>query len=420
MLAGEVEMVLEDVGHGHELDIWAGTDALLGGAPASAAARAAAANEADADHIAARRMNVGQPGKTGAGRRYRGSLQKNATRRCAGSRSWVGLGQVWVSFVREGTIAIILTDPFTNRLIFFPRIVVAAADKRIRDNPYPGRELAMASAHLTAGRWINALGAAVYQMIADLGDLTIFTGRTLSWMLRRRPPRGTMTPILHYVGVRSVPVVAITGSFIGMVLAVQSYRDFNNLGLATRLGSIINISIVRELGPVLAATMIAGRVGSAMAAELGTMRITEQIEALLCLGANAIHYLVVPRLLACVLLIPLLTVVADFAGVMGGAFICVQVYHVDAHFYWERAEAYVRFSDVLNGLIKATVFGAAIGLISCQRGFNCRAGAEGVGRAATEAFVASFIAILVLDFFLAMFLSNLTNFLWPGAGHSLL
>src|SRR5205807_2473042 len=137
-------------------------------------------------------------------------------------------------------------------------------------------------------------------------------------------------PILHSVGVRSVPVVAITGTFIGMVLAVQSYSQFHQLGLETQLGSIINLSIVRELGPVLAATMLAGRVGGAMAAELATMRVTEQIDALACLGVNPVHYLAAPRFLACVLLIPVLTVVANFMGVLGGALICVDVYHVDA------------------------------------------------------------------------------------------
>src|SRR5205823_6658215 len=147
----------------------------------------------------------------------------------------------------------------------------------------------------------------------------IFSGRALAWMFRRRPSPGTIAPNFYYVGVRSVPVIAITGTFIGMVLAVQSYSQFSQFGLASRMGAIINVSIVRELGPVLAATMLAGRVGSAIAAELATMRVTEQIDALSVLGAHPLHYLAVPRLLACALLIPLLTVLADFMGVIGGA-----------------------------------------------------------------------------------------------------
>ena len=252
--------------------------------------------------------------------------------------------------------------------------------------------------------------------IAGLGDLSLFAGQTLAWIMRRRPSPGTIVPIFYAVGVKSVPVVAITGLFIGMVLAVQSYSQFHSLGVETRLGSIINISVVRELGPVLAATMLAGRVGSAMAAELATMRITEQIDALATLGTNPVHYLVVPRFLACVLLIPLLTVLADFVGVMGGAFMCIHVYQVEGHHYWERAGAYVGAWDVCSGLIKSMFFGAAIALIACQRGFRSRPGAEGVGRAATESFVLSFMAILILDFFLAMFFNNLYEYLWPGAG----
>jgi phospholipid/cholesterol/gamma-HCH transport system permease protein len=261
-----------------------------------------------------------------------------------------------------------------------------------------------------------ALGGPIYTAMVGLGDIGLFTGRTLRWMLGRRPARGTLVPALYGVGVQSVSVVAITGMFIGMVLAVQSYGQFHQLGLASHLGGIINISVVRELGPVLAATMLAGRVGSAIAAELATMRVTEQVDALSALGANPLHYLVVPRFLACVLLIPLLTVMADFMGVMGGALICIKVYHVEAYYYWQHTQSFLSLWDVVTGLIKPLFFGAAIAVISCHRGLNSRAGAEGVGRAATEAFVASFIAILVLDFFLALFLNNLHDVLWPEAG----
>ena len=265
-----------------------------------------------------------------------------------------------------------------------------------------------------------SLSEVANSLVVGVGDIVLFSGRTLAWMVRRRLRPGTLSPALHSVGVRSVPVVAITGTFIGMVLAVQSYSQFHQLGLETQLGSIINLSIVRELGPVLAATMLAGRVGSAMAAELATMRVTEQIDALSCLGVNPVHYLVVPRFLACVLLIPLLTIMANFMGVMGSALICTKIYHVEAYHYWRHAQALVGTWDLTTGLVKPMFFGAAIALISCHRGFHSRAGAEGVGRAATEAFVASFIAILGLDLGLAMFLNNLYERLWPAAGVKLL
>lgn len=263
---------------------------------------------------------------------------------------------------------------------------------------------------------IAGLGEFFYGKIAGLGDWSLFSGRSLSWLLLRRPSPGTLLPSLYSVGVRSVPVVAVTGLFIGMVLAVQSYNQFHALGLASHLASIINVSVVRELGPVLAATMLAGRVGSAMAAELGTMRVTEQVDALACLGVNPLHYLVVPRLLACVLLIPLLTILANFMGVMGGALICIRVYHIEAHHYWQNSQGHIGPWDIVVGLIKPMFFGAAIALVSCHRGLNSKPGAEGVGQAATEAFVVSFIVILAIDFFLAMFLNNIHEYLWPMAG----
>lgn len=254
---------------------------------------------------------------------------------------------------------------------------------------------------------------------AELGDLSAFAGEVIA-LTFRRPARGALTPNFYAVGVRSIPVVAVTGLFIGMVLAVQSYAQFHALGMATHLGSIVNMSVVRELGPVLAATMLAGRVGGAMAAELATMRITEQIDAMACLGTNPVHRLAAPRFIACVLLIPLLTIVANFMGVMGGALVSTQLYNIDAHFYWSNSEGVVSTWDVGVGLIKPMFFGGAIAIISCHRGFHAGSGAEGVGRAATRAFVASFIAILALDFFLALFLGNLHAFLWQGGGKGIL
>jgi phospholipid/cholesterol/gamma-HCH transport system permease protein len=186
------------------------------------------------------------------------------------------------------------------------------------------------------------------------------------------------------------------------------------------LGAIINISVVRELGPVLAATMLAGRIGSSMAAELATMRVTEQIDALAVLGVDPVQHLGTPRFLACVLLIPLLTILANFMGVLGGALISIHVYHINAHHYWQNTQGFVQMWDLMTGLIKPLFFGAAIAVICCHRGFNSGAGAEGVGRAATVSFVLSFIAILVLDFFLGLLFNNLHQLLWPEGGSRLL
>ncbi len=163
---------------------------------------------------------------------------------------------------------------------------------------------------------------------------------------------------------------------------------------------------------VLAAVMLAGRVGSAMAAELGTMRVTEQIEAMRALGADPLHHLVLPRFLACVLLIPLLTTVADSVGILGGWVFSTLVLGIDSFDFWHHALQMVVAYDVFVGLTKSVFFGAVIALMACHRGFHCGAGAEGVGRAATESFVASFIGILVIDFFLGMFLNDLYYFLY--------
>lgn len=252
----------------------------------------------------------------------------------------------------------------------------------------------------------------VSQAFDALGDFALFSFRSLSTIIKK-PTVGTMIPICFRVGVQSVPVVSITGMFIGMVMAIQVYSQFQSLGLATQLGQIINVSVIKELGPVLAATMLAGRIGSSMSAELATMKVTEQVDALICLGINPLHYLVLPRVLACVLLIPILTILANFMGVFGGSMVCTEIFKVDPYHYWQNSRGHIQIWDLAIGLIKPIFFGAAIALISCHRGMNSRAGAEGVGKAATSAFVWSFMSILVLDFFLSLFFNNLHQFLWP-------
>ena len=184
---------------------------------------------------------------------------------------------------------------------------------------------------------VHRLGEQAFDAVAEIGDAAKFAALTISWLFRKLPRWSVLVPNLYAIGVSSVPVVAITGTFIGMVLAVQAHSQFAMMGLATRLGSVINISLVKELGPVLAATMLAGRVGSSMSAELGTMRVTEQIDALSALGTNPIQYLVVPRFLACFLLIPLLTLMADFMGVIGGAVVSTQLLMVDSYAYWQHS-----------------------------------------------------------------------------------
>jgi phospholipid/cholesterol/gamma-HCH transport system permease protein len=263
--------------------------------------------------------------------------------------------------------------------------------------------------------WVADLGGVVVDWLVGLGRISIFSMRTFRWMFTRLPRRETLMPSFYQIGVLSLPVIALTGTFIGMVLVVQSYVQFRNLHLEAKLGAVINMSLVRELGPVLAATMLAGRVGSAMAAELGTMRVTEQIDALTSMGANPICYLVVPRFLGCLLLIPALTLMADFMGVAGAFFYAVNLLGVDQHHYLENSRHFVSNFDLFAGVFKSLFFGAAIALIACYRGFNCDPGAEGVGRAATASFVYSFVVILLLDLLLGIALDGIYFCIWPEA-----
>ena len=217
---------------------------------------------------------------------------------------------------------------------------------------------------------------------------------------------------MYEIGNKSVPVVMATGAFVGMSIAVQSFVQFKGVGLQDRLGSLINISVVKELGPVLAAMMLAGRVGGALTAELGTMHVTEQIDALRAMGTDPVRHLVTPRFWACVLLTPILTIYADLLGVLGGYVITVWQFGVNSEAYWTFSANVVENWDVFVGLTKGIFFGASIALISCFKGFHCSPGAHGVGKACTEAFVNSFLAILVLDFILAVIFKAIYETLW--------
>jgi phospholipid/cholesterol/gamma-HCH transport system permease protein len=262
---------------------------------------------------------------------------------------------------------------------------------------------------------LNALYNRILNILAEFGSFSVFLFHTFAWIPKsivRRRDLSLLIPQFHEIGARSVSIVSITGLFVGMVLAVQAATQFLNLGLGGYLGSVINLSVIRELGPVLAGVMLAGRVGGALTAELGTMHVTEQIDALKTMGVDPIRYLVVPRFVGCLLLTPLLTCYADFLGVIGGYLISVQYYGVSAVLYWRNSAQSLENWDVFTGLFKSLLFGGAIAIIACYKGFNCRPGAEGVGRACTEAFVASFVCILAIDFFMAVFLKGFYEALW--------
>ena len=255
--------------------------------------------------------------------------------------------------------------------------------------------------------WMRGAEKFCSDRLVYLGNFALFCFETFAWLSWKLPRREQIAHSFYTVGVLSLPVVMLTGMFIGMVLAVQTFTQFKQIGMESMLGGVISLALVRELGPVLAATMLAGRVGSSVAAELGTMRVTEQIDALTCMGTNPIHYLVVPRFLACLILIPALTIIADVTGVFGGAFYCIYVLDINEHYYWENAKEFVTRFDIMAGLCKSIFFGGVIALISCHQGFHCKAGAEGVGNAATQSFVYSFVAILLINLLLGIVIDQL-------------
>ena len=259
-------------------------------------------------------------------------------------------------------------------------------------------------------RVIENVGRSTNDTLATFGEFFVFVGSVFRWLFgsvfRVRTIR-LLLPQMYDVGVRSVPVIAVTGAFIGMVMAIETFNQFKALGQEERMGSIINLSVVKQIGPVLAAVMLAGRIGCALTAELGTMNVTEQLDALRVMGADPIRYLVVPRFLACVLLTPVLTIYSDLLGVLGGYLVACKFLGVPEYPYWQFSAAGIDNWQIFEGVFKSIFFGGSIGLIACYKGFHCGAGASGVGRACTESFVASFLAIIVLNFFFAKLLQDL-------------
>jgi len=256
---------------------------------------------------------------------------------------------------------------------------------------------------------VESLGRFTIRRIDAFGDFCRFSSRTLALMVQsiaRPKSLRLLMPQLFDIGTRSIPVLMVTGAFVGMVLAVQAATQFKPIGMLWRMGSVVYLSVLRELGPVLAGVMLAGRVGGGLTAELGTMRVTEQIDALRAMGADPIRVLVVPRFLACVLVIPVMVLYTSSTGILGGYLISVYIYHVGSADFWRFATQQVTSFDIIYGPIKSLFFGSAISLICCHKGFHCEPGAAGVGRACTRAFVACCLAILILDLFLGMLLNT--------------
>jgi phospholipid/cholesterol/gamma-HCH transport system permease protein len=240
--------------------------------------------------------------------------------------------------------------------------------------------------------------------LVEMGRLVLVLGRTLAWTPRPPYDVGQLTVQTVRIGVQSVPVVLLTALFTGAVLALQSFATLRRFNAEGYVGSLVSLSMVRELAPVIGALIVAGRCGSAMAAELGTMRVTEQIDALEVMATDPIHYLVVPRVWATTLSLPLLIALGNAVGIAGGYLVSVVLMGANPVTYIDNTFQYLDLNDWTSGLIKAAVFGLLIAVIGCAKGFHTTGGAEGVGRATTQAVVLASMAILISDFFLTKIL----------------
>ena len=237
-------------------------------------------------------------------------------------------------------------------------------------------------------------------ILESLGNLGSFFGRAA--YLGVKPPfrLRNIFKQMEFIGVNSLLVVVITGLFTGMVLALQSSYGFRKFGAESAVGAIVALSMTRELGPVLTSLMVTGRAGSAMTAELATMRVTEQIDALRVMALNPIEYLVAPRMIASFIMLPVLTSISNFVGIIGGYIVGVKLLGINEGSFLNRIEKVLEFQDISNGLIKSAVFGIIMSIICCYKGFYTQGGAAGVGKATTEAVVASSLTILVADYVL--------------------
>jgi len=254
-------------------------------------------------------------------------------------------------------------------------------------------------------RLLDAIGRVVLRVLEEIGRFFSMLGRVAIWAVRPPYDLAELLRQMVRVGYDSIPVVLVTTLFTGMVLALQTFNGFARFHAENLVGSVVALSLTRELSPVLTALMVTGRVGSAMAAELGTMRVTEQIDALTALGTEPVQYLMVPRVTAAIAMMPLLVILGDAVGIYGGYLVAVQLLGANPVAYLDNSFQYLHLKDdIVSGVIKAAVFGLIFSMVACVRGYYTTGGAEGVGRSTTRAVVSGSLAILVTDFFLTKLL----------------
>ncbi len=253
-------------------------------------------------------------------------------------------------------------------------------------------------------RLIEVVGAQSICIFNTFGQVSLFLFQTLYTMFTTPLKLRKLFEQMRVIGVESLSIILLTGVFSGAVLALQTYIGFKRFGAEEFIGPVVALSLIRELGPVLTGLMVTGRAGSSLAAELGTMQITEQIDALKTLCINVYQYLMVPRVLGATIILPFLTTFSMFFGILGGYWVCVYVLHLNGEQYISGIKTFVEFSDITGGLIKSAVFGLIFSWIGCYKGFYTTGGAKGVGIATTKSVVVSSIMILIANYFLTALL----------------
>jgi phospholipid/cholesterol/gamma-HCH transport system permease protein len=248
--------------------------------------------------------------------------------------------------------------------------------------------------------WVSYLGSRITAVLRELGKWCAFVWQALEWTVRPPIRMDLFVKQMEFVGVKSTWIISLTAFFTGAVFALQSGKVYALFNMESMVGATVGLSLTREIAPVFTALMVTARACSAMAAELGTMRVTEQIDALEAMAVNPIHYLAVPRVMACTLMVPLLTMLYNFVGVIGSYLVGIYLLGINEGPFMNRLYYYVDADDIWGGLIKAAIFGFLISAISCYMGFSTRRGAKGVGRATTRAVVISAVTVLIVDYFL--------------------
>ncbi len=255
--------------------------------------------------------------------------------------------------------------------------------------------------------FFDRLTSPVVRLLDDLGTLLLLTWQTLVWLVRPPYRVGQLFLAMEFIGVQSIFIVSLTGTFSGMVLALQTTNTLRQFSAEGVVGSVVAISLAREISPVFASLMVTARAGSAMAAELGNMRVTEQIDAILTMGVSPVQYLLAPRLAASILMVPLLCVLYTCVGMAGAWLVAIEWLGVDSGVFMSNIEKYMVPKDFWMGEIKAAVFGFLVSVISCRQGYYASGGARGVGQATTRAVVHSAVAILVANYIITSLMTEM-------------